>query len=108
MGSRILASMENVSTHTEATSATATMVGLASTAQNFTSPASPALARMEDDAIRLEPMDTSVTVPQVSEARKKEIDGQEKTLNLESSKSKTLRKYVGHKYCVCVSAPHRA
>ena len=75
MGSQILAIMENVLTHTEATSATATMVGLASTAQNFTSPASPALARMEDDAIRLEPMDTSVTVPQVSEARKKEIDG---------------------------------
>ena len=44
--------------------APATMVGLASTAQTFTSPATPALARMEDDAIRLEPMDTSVTVPQ--------------------------------------------
>ena len=70
MGSQILAIMENVLTHTEATSATATMVGLASTAQNFTSPATPALARMEVDALSLwslgalEPMDTSVSVPQ--------------------------------------------
>ena len=75
MGSQILASMENVWTHTEGTNAPATMVGLASTAQTFTSPATLALARMEDDAIRLEPMDTSVTVPQVSEARKKGIEG---------------------------------
>ena len=41
------------------------MVGLASTAQTYISPATPALARMEEDAIRLEPTDTSVIVHQV-------------------------------------------
>ena len=45
--------------------APATMVGLASTAQTYISPATPALARMEEDAIRLEPTDTSVIVHQV-------------------------------------------
>ena len=45
--------------------APATMVGLGSTAQTSISPATPALARMGEDAIRLEPTDTSVTVHQV-------------------------------------------
>ena len=43
----------------------ATMVGLANTAQTFIFPATLALARMGEVAIRLEPTDTSVTVLKV-------------------------------------------
>ena len=39
-----------------------TMVGLENTAQTFISPATQALARTGENACRLEPMDTSVTV----------------------------------------------
>ena len=45
--------------------APATMVGLANIAQTFIFPATLALARMGEVAIRLEPTDTSVTVLKV-------------------------------------------